>query len=225
MKKISIDADIVTLMRELPPQEFKTCFIAIIDMDKGVERPGGIAGAIFDIAAKKYELSVKRAKAARTRMEKKGSSEHKRDAERDSCRLEKQRGEKVHGTASKKQDHNPNGKEDDHVAMMSEVVIEYLNRKAGTSYRSKSKDTRSHISARMREGMTEKDFFTVVDKKVIEWKDDAKMRGFLRPSTLFGTKMEQYLGQATARRQETKFDNFQPRSYDMADIERKLIGG
>ena len=79
-------------------------------------------------------------------------------------------------------------------------VISYLNKKAGTAYKASSKETKKLIGARMNDGFTEEDFYTVIDNKVEEWgkppKAGAKdMRPFIRPSTLFGTKFEAYLNQ------------------------------
>lgn len=99
-------------------------------------------------------------------------------------------------------------------------IIDYLNAKAGTSYRHTSKDTQKHISARFAEGYTLEDFKNVIDKKVGEWKTDPKMVAFIRPSTLFGTKFEGYLNQksASARNGKTpgnnKFHNFEQRQTD-----------
>ena len=45
----------------------------------------------------------------------------------------------------------------------------------------------------MKEGFTEQDFYDVIDNKVYEWGDNEKMRIYLRPTTLFGTKFESYL--------------------------------
>ena len=44
-------------------------------------------------------------------------------------------------------------------------------------------------------GYTEADLRAVVDKKCAEWISDPKMRGYLRPSTLFGPKFSEYLSQ------------------------------
>lgn len=73
-------------------------------------------------------------------------------------------------------------------------VIDYLNQKAGTAFKDKSKDTRTHIKARFDEGFTLDDFKTVIDKKVAEWKG-TDMAKYLRPATLFGSKFESYLNQ------------------------------
>ena len=75
-------------------------------------------------------------------------------------------------------------------------IVSYLNTKAGTRFASTSKDTQKHIKARWNEGYRLEEFFLVIDVKVHEWKDDAKMSQYLRPSTLFSPKFESYLQQA-----------------------------
>ena len=101
-------------------------------------------------------------------------------------------------------------------------IIDYLNRKAGTQYKYSSADTKKHIQARYEQGFTTEDFFTVIDKKVAEWRG-TDMGKYLRPSTLFGTKFESYLNQETVKRKSNSFNNFQGRDYDYDDLERKLI--
>ncbi len=80
-------------------------------------------------------------------------------------------------------------------------VIEYLNKKIGTSYKSTTKSTQSHIKARLDEGFTEEDFIKVIDTKVKDWKN-TKLEKFLRPDTLFSTKFESYLNQKENREEE-----------------------
>lgn len=72
-------------------------------------------------------------------------------------------------------------------------IVEYLNQKAGTKYKSSSKKTQTCIHARLAEGFSVDDFKTVIDKKCAEWIGDEKMEQYLRPETLFGTKFESYL--------------------------------
>lgn len=79
-------------------------------------------------------------------------------------------------------------------------VIDRLNEKAGTNYRASSKATQSHINARLAEGYTLEDFFTVIDKKCAEWKG-GEMEKYLRPETLFGSKFENYLNAPASRKQ------------------------
>lgn len=71
-------------------------------------------------------------------------------------------------------------------------IIDYLNQKAGTNYKTTTKDTVSHINARLSDGYTVDDFKTVIDKKVSEWQG-TEFEKYLRPKTLFGTKFESYL--------------------------------
>ena len=75
-------------------------------------------------------------------------------------------------------------------------IIDYLNSKCNTRYRANTESTRKHINARLKEGYTVEDFKQVIDTKVAEWGKDTKMRKFLRPETLFGTKFEGYLNQS-----------------------------
>ena len=71
-------------------------------------------------------------------------------------------------------------------------IVEYLNTKAGTKYRSTTESTRKAIASRLLEGFTCEDFYTVINKKVSEWRG-SDMEKYLCPSTLFGLKFENYL--------------------------------
>lgn len=87
-----------------------------------------------------------------------------------------------------------------------EEIIEYLNQKSETNFRSKTASTRKHIKARFNEGFTIDDFKTVIDKKTKEWKGDEKWGRFLRPETLFGTKFEGYLNQKEKNQRGNGYD-------------------
>lgn len=73
-------------------------------------------------------------------------------------------------------------------------VVDYLNEKAGTHYRAGVAKTQALIKARAKEGFTEADFRTVIDKKCADW-IGTEYEQYLRPQTLFGTKFESYLNQ------------------------------
>ena len=73
-------------------------------------------------------------------------------------------------------------------------TVDYLNEKAGTKYKSNSKNTTKHIKARLNDGYTLEDFKTVIDKKCSEW-INTDMEKYLCPETLFGSKFEKYLNQ------------------------------
>jgi len=45
----------------------------------------------------------------------------------------------------------------------------------------------------LNEGWKAADFETVIDSKVVEWGNNADMKKFIRPETLFGPKFESYL--------------------------------
>lgn len=89
-------------------------------------------------------------------------------------------------------------------------VIEYLNQKCNTSYKSSSNKTKTLIDARVNEGFLLEDFKKVIDIKASEWLN-SEMAKYLRPETLFGTKFESYLNQKnTGKPKQTnnKFHNF-----------------
>lgn len=105
-------------------------------------------------------------------------------------------------------------------------IVEYLNEKAGTKYKSSTKKTQSCIRSRLKEGFTVDDFKTVIDKKCTEW-IGTEFEPYLRPETLFGPKFESYLnakerkpGQSNGNK--TAFNNFNQRSYDYEAIERMI---
>lgn len=77
-------------------------------------------------------------------------------------------------------------------APLSSLLISYLNEKAGTNYNVTAAVVQ-RIGELMDAGYTADDMKSVIDKKVSEWKDSDKMRGYLRPRTLFGDKFEEYV--------------------------------
>ena len=76
------------------------------------------------------------------------------------------------------------------------VIIDYLNEKTGKGFKATTNKTKTCIHARLEEGFTVDDFKTVIDIKCQKWLKDDKMRDYLRPETLFGTKFEGYLNEA-----------------------------
>lgn len=82
-------------------------------------------------------------------------------------------------------------------------VVGYLNQKTGKNFKHTSKVTQRHIRARLAEGFTVSDFKQVIDKKCSDWLRDQKMKEYLRPETLFGTKFESYLNSKTTTTKQT----------------------
>lgn len=82
-------------------------------------------------------------------------------------------------------------------------IIDYLNESIGSKYKYDTKGTIRDIKARFKEGYKLDDFYDVIDKKVKEW-INTDMEQYLRPSTLFGNKFENYLNQKTYFKGTTK---------------------
>lgn len=72
-------------------------------------------------------------------------------------------------------------------------VIEYLNKSTNRKYRTTKSNTK-HIAARINEGYELSDFKKVIDNKVNTWKG-TEFEKYLQPSTLFGTKFDNYLNE------------------------------
>lgn len=90
---------------------------------------------------------------------------------------------------------NKNCRLSDKSSTVVSEIIDYLNQKTGKHFRKSIANTTRSINARIKEGFTVDDFKAVIDKKVIEWGKDERMKQYLRPQTLFGTKFESYLNQ------------------------------
>lgn len=84
-------------------------------------------------------------------------------------------------------------------------IIEYLNNKVGSNYRTDSKGIIKLINQRLEEGFTKEDFFIVIDKKHKEW-NGTEYSKYLRPKTLFGDKFESYVNQPEPIK--SKYDGF-----------------
>lgn len=84
-------------------------------------------------------------------------------------------------------------------------IVSYLNQKSGAHFKAKTAATRRHISARLKEGFALDDFKSVIDAKTTEWLNDKKMRQYIRPETLFGTKFEGYLNEAQRAKPKSKY--------------------
>ena len=86
-----------------------------------------------------------------------------------------------------------------------QFIIEYLNEKTGSSYRTTNKATQRAINGRLSEGFTVENFKAVIDVKVKKWLNDPKMRDYLRPETLFAAShFESYLNEADTEKPKTE---------------------
>ena len=69
-----------------------------------------------------------------------------------------------------------------------------MNDSIGSKYKYNTKGTIKDIKARFKEGYVLDDFYDVIDKKVKQW-FNTDMQIYLRPSTLFGNKFENYVNE------------------------------
>lgn len=94
-------------------------------------------------------------------------------------------------------------------------IVDYLNKKANTNYKFTTKKTTEIIRARLEEGFTLEDFYTVIDKKCYDWMD-TEFEKFLRLMTNFGIKFENYLNQKGKRGCENygKYQNYNAREFN-----------
>lgn len=84
-------------------------------------------------------------------------------------------------------------------------LIQYLNEKAGTNYNVTPAVERL-VNGLLDAGYSPDQMRTVIDRKCDEWLSDEKMRSYLRPSTLFGSKFEEYLSAPVPLTTERKQD-------------------
>lgn len=82
-------------------------------------------------------------------------------------------------------------------------IINYLNEKSGKSFKS-VESNKKFIRARWNEGNQLEDFQKVIDIKTAQWIDDKEMNKYLRPSTLFGGKFDNYLNEWQPEKQSGK---------------------
>ena len=83
----------------------------------------------------------------------------------------------------------------DFVITATDKIVGYLNKKAHTNFKTNSKRTQRYIFERFSEGYAAQDFKTVIDKKYEDWAE-TEFEKYLRPSTLFGDRFEDYLNEA-----------------------------
>ena len=98
-------------------------------------------------------------------------------------------------------DFKKKGKEKENIPYQE--ILDDLNSKIGSNYKSTTPKTRELIQARWNEGFRLDDFVTVHRKKIEEWQTDNNMRPYLRPITLYSNKFEGYLNQPERLRMST----------------------
>ncbi|MFQ9706138.1 MAG: conserved phage C-terminal domain-containing protein [Limosilactobacillus pontis] len=103
--------------------------------------------------------------------------------------------------------------EPDHTSQARKEIIAYLNEKLKSSYRPNASKNKKLINARLHEGYSIDDFKKAIDNKIADWGNDPKMSKYLRPETLFGTKMEGYVNEKSSNQSEGASVNNKERRY------------
>ena len=101
------------------------------------------------------------------------------------------------------------------------LIIDYLNERAGTNYKHTTKITQEHINARLKDKFTIEDFKTVIDKKCNEWKG-TEFEQYLRPSTLFGSKFENYLNAKIMKKSQQVKTEQQEENKEFMDLIKSI---
>lgn len=195
--------------KNLTDQEVGRLFRALLEYSETGEAPEltGRESIAFDFIAddidrarERYDDSCrKNAENVKKRWSKEDTSEYERiqSYENDTVEYDRIRPHTKDTKAKEKEKANAKAKEkkidNALLAQAATQIIGRLNEQTGANYRPESKATQTKIHARLAEGYTVEDFVAVIDKKCAEWLNDPKMRAYLRPETLFGTKFESYL--------------------------------
>lgn len=99
-------------------------------------------------------------------------------------------------------------------------VIDYLNEKTNKNFRATTKKTQILIKTLLKNKYTVEDIKKVIDIKVKQWSKDKKMKIYLRPETLFGSKFEAYLNEEPNKEvYEVKIDHEDLAKYNDVEID------
>lgn len=99
-------------------------------------------------------------------------------------------------------------------------ILEYLNKVTGSGFR-EIKSNLSKIQSLLKQGFSQLQIIEVIQLKVIQWKNNPKMAGYLRPRTLFNdSNFENYINELERVKQN-------PKMYAeyFAEINKKSTGG
>lgn len=94
------------------------------------------------------------------------------------------------------------------------VVIIYLNLKTGKAFKNNSFNSKLILS-KISEGYNLNDFIRVIDNKIHTWKGDQMADSWLRPTTLFGMKFDEYLNDnIICTKKKTNSEAVQPEYFE-----------
>ena len=97
----------------------------------------------------------------------------------------------VNAKSAQKQDKKSDNSYDNEIL----EIVNYLNKRINSNYRVSNPTNKKLITSKLKLGFTVNDFKIVIDNKVHDWINNPEMSKYLRPTTLFGNKFENYLNQ------------------------------
>ena len=101
-------------------------------------------------------------------------------------------------------------------------VIDHLNEVLKDGKYRNTKTNQQLIKKQYDEGFNLEDFQQVQANQYFDWIDSEKMRMFLRPSTLYGSKFQSYLNNKPIKQSEKKELAFEKSLYQNDDLRRKI---
>jgi len=129
-------------------------------------------------------------------------------------------------TTDKKNNNNKKFSKD--VIYITEQAVDYLNKMIGGNFKTPDK-YKLLIKARLKDGFVLQDFKTTVDNKHRQWINEEAMVQYLRPGTLFGPKMHEYVNEldafdryassVNAQQQQTQEQETQPDFLTRPDVD------
>lgn len=101
--------------------------------------------------------------------------------------------------------YNKNNKNNKNIELVNNI-LDYLNKKIGSHFRSSTSKNVQLINARLKENYKEEDFYTVIDKKADQWLG-TDMEKYLKPATLFcNSHFDDYLNEKYTPKNKGKYD-------------------
>lgn len=97
-------------------------------------------------------------------------------------------------------------------------ILDSMNQILSTKFRL-TEDFKKVVKARWKDKFREEDFAEVCRKQLSVWGSDPKMKPYLRPSTIFGSKMNEYIGLVVI----SDRPNYSPE--ELAERKRKFWAG
>lgn len=222
---------------KLPREERLDLFEAVCNYALNDSDPAdmsGVGDAIFtllkpqlDANTRKYENGLKGGRPSGDKKPNGNQTETKTKPNGNQTKSKPKRNDNVNDNVNE----NENEKENENAPVPVDSsspssVIEYLNQKVGSSYRT-DPETIQLITDLIGAGYTEHDLRAVIDKKTADWLNDPKMRQYLKPSTLFGPRFPEYLSAPEpiqAKEQRTRSDTreklIKERTKQMAELNK-----